>query len=379
LAVGTIDALFDWLLDGAPGETSPLGIADRLGNDLVAGGIPLDRLAVFITTLHPNVLGRAFFWERGKSTRVGQLTKEVQQSQSFAHSPTTWCIEHDREWRWRAGEPDLGFEVMASLAARGCVDYACLPLRFTNGERHAFSVASNTGFTEDHLASIRRVARPLARIAEIYAMRRNAVNILSTYVGAMSGERVLAGRIFRGDVDTIRAAIWFSDLRGFTERSSRTPPKDMIAILNDVFECQVPAIEAHGGEVLKFIGDGLLAIFPITEESSAAARTAAALDASTAAFAALDALNARTGADLRLGLALHVGDVAYGNIGGASRLDFTAIGSAVNLAARLEGVASKLGRRMVVSAEFAGLAGRPFEDLGGFELKGIAGAQRVYG
>jgi len=377
--VTDVTALFDWLLDGAPGAASSVDVADRLGNELSAAGIPIQRLAVFVTTLHPNVLGRSFIWERGQPTKLGTLSHEVRASSSFRDSPVTWCMTHAREWRWRAGEPDHGYSVIASLSARGCVDYVALPMPFTNGEIHVLSLSSDVGFADEHLAAVRTILRPLTRLAEILALRRTASNILSTYVGASSGERVLAGRIFKGDVDIIRAAIWFSDLRGFTELSSRRAPREMIAVLNDVFECQVPAIEQHGGEVLKFIGDGLLAIFPITEAAPAGSRCRAALDAAGATFAALDALNSRTGQELRLGLALHVGDVAYGNIGGASRLDFTAIGAAVNLAARLEGIASKLGRQMVVSAAFAELSGRPFEDLGPFDLKGIGEPQHVFG
>jgi adenylate cyclase len=261
---------------------------------------------------------------------------------------------------------------------RGCVDYVCLPLRFTIGEPQVMTLSSTIGFTDEQLAALRRVARPLARLAEIMAMRRTAANILTTYVGSSSGERVLAGRILRGDVELIRAAIWFSDLRGFTAMSGRMSPQSLIATLNDVFECQVPAIEKRGGEILKFIGDGLLAIFPITDASPPHVRCGDAVAAASDALAALAAHNARAGADLRIELALHVGEVAYGNIGSATRLDFTAIGPAVNLAARLEGITSKLGSTMVVSSDFAAASGLDFEDLGTFELKGIADAQRVF-
>lgn len=374
-----IEPLFEWLLDGAPGLTTSVEIADRIGHDLLAAGIPLDRLGVFVTTLHPNVVGRAFIWERGAPTRMAPLQKSMQSTQAYIQSPLYACITSGVEYRWKKGMPDNGYGVIQDLQAQGCVDYACFPLRFVTGETHVMSVASKTGFTEDHMAAMRRIVRPLARLTEIMAMRRTAENILSTYVGPTSGARVMAGRIFKGDVETIRAAIWFSDLRGFTEMSSRTPAKEMIAILNDVFECQVPPIEKHGGEVLKFIGDGLLAIFPITDDAPAQKACNAALDAATEAFELLRALNEKKGTALKIGLALHLGDVEYGNIGGASRLDFTAIGPAVNMAARLEGITSKLGRAMVVSSDLAMASGRPFRDLGTFELKGIADPQRVFG
>ncbi len=240
------------------------------------------------------------------------------------------------------------------------------------------SVAANAHLTDEHVAAMRQVARVLARVAEGFAMRRVAENILSTYVGKSSGARILLERIFKGDVETIHAAIWFSDLRGFTEMSTRHTAKEMTGISNDVFECQVPAIEKRGGEVLKFIGDGLLALFPITERTLATERCVAAVEAGREALGAMDALNTRNGTALRIGLALHVGDVEYGNIGGASRLDFTAIGAAVNTAARLEGIASKAGRTMVLSQDVAHIVGGELEDLGAFELKGIAETKRVY-
>jgi len=366
--MGKLDGLFEWLLDGVPGAKAAVDVADRLGRDISAVGIPLQRLGVFVTTIHPIAVGRSFIWERGKDTRVSELSYATSRTVDFTNSPIWWVGENSREWRWRTGEPDCGYQVIADLAARGCVDYVALPLVFLDGRTHVITVGSDVGFSDEDLAEIRGVTRPLARIAEIFALVRTASTILSTYVGKHAGERVIAGRIMRGDIEMIRAAIWFSDLRGFTTLSTEHTPQEVIAIINEVFECQVPAIERHGGEVLKFIGDGLLAIFPIHDDG--AERCREALAAAGEAFAALASTKHR------LGLALHVGEVAYGNIGSSSRLDFTTIGNAVNMAARLEGVASKLGRPVVMSQAFADLAGGG-EDLGLHELKGIAEPQRV--
>jgi adenylate cyclase len=367
-----LDAVYDWLLDGGSGAAQAVDVVDRVGNELAAAGLPLLRLGVFVTTLHPNVAGRAFIWERGKPTRVAEQSLTTRATADYTHSPIARVSESGIEWRWRAGEPDR-YPVIADLAARGCVDYVALPMRFVDGETHVITLAADAGFSDEQLAAVRHLVRPLARLAEILAMRRTATNILETYVGKSAGARVWAGSIRKGDVETIRCALWFSDLRGFTEMSSRRTAREVIAVLNDVFDCQVPAIDKHGGEVLKFIGDGLLAIFPIAGPEDVQARCVAAIDAAREALAAIDQL-----AGWRIGVALHLGDVAYGNIGGASRLDFTAIGMAVNLCARLEGIASKLGRALVVSAELAAAAGRPVDDLGTFELKGIAEPQHVY-
>jgi adenylate cyclase len=213
---------------------------------------------------------------------------------------------------------------------------------------------------------------PLARVFEIFELRRTASTLLSTYVGRNSGDRILAGHIQRGHFETVRAVIWFSDLRGFTEMSSRASTREVIDTLNGVFECQVPAVEKHGGEVLKFMGDGMLAIFPHTGDDPSAVGDAA-LAAADEALAAMALL-----APLRIGLALHVGDLAYGNIGGANRLDFTAIGAAVNIASRLEGLTSKLQRPLVLSEDFARLTTRPTAEVGSFELKGVPAPVRVF-
>jgi len=173
--------------------------------------------------------------------------------------------------------------------------------------------------------------------------------------------------------ETLRAVIWFSDLRSFTELSARASTREVIDALNAIFECQVPPIEKHGGEVLKFMGDGMLAIFPFAEGADSTKVADRALDAADAVLAAVAKL-----APLRIGVALHVGELAYGNIGGSQRLDFTAIGPAVNLTSRLEGLTSKLARPLVLSEELAKITTHPTDDLGTFELKGIAAPVRVF-
>jgi adenylate cyclase len=376
------ERLFDWLLDGVPGARQSSEIAERVGVELVAAGVPVDRLVVWVTTLHPTVAGREFTWHPGEPAVVRDLAITAGGSPAFKASPVARVFNTRRELRRRIDDAAAReFPVLGELSAEGYTDYVCAPLVFTNGEIHgaAFATRHRDGFSDAQLDEIRHILRPLARIAEIFALRRIAANLLSTYVGHDSGARILAGRITRGDVETMRAVIWFSDLRGFTAMSSARSPQDMIGVLNELFDCQVPVIDEHGGEVLKFIGDGLLAIFPLANDDDVGKRCADALAAARAAFAALDARNAKAASPIEFGLALHVGEVAYGNIGGALRLDFTAIGPAVNLAARLEALTGKLARRIVLSSEFAAHAAVPLVELGTFELKGVPGAPRVFG
>lgn len=375
-------ALFDWLVDGAPGAPTSVEVVQKMSESLIASGVPIDRVGAFVRTLHPTVLGRAFFWSPDRPVRVFELSEAFQRTDDYQKSPVADVSRTGKMVRRRIadGVGPEDYAVYRELAAAAVTDYVALPLLFTNGQVHTmtFATKSADGFSNEHIATFERLLRPLARLAEILALRRIAANVLDTYVGRDAGARVLAGNIRRGDVEMIRAVIWFSDLRGFTELSAKLEPRVVVQNLNEVFDLQVQAIERHGGEVLKFVGDGLLAIFAYESDAELSGKVAASFSAADEAFAALDARNACAQHPMRLGLALHAGDVAYGNIGGASRLDFTAIGAAVNTAARLEGVASKAGRALVVSELLSKHVTRPLEEVGAFELKGVPGTQRVF-
>jgi adenylate cyclase len=370
-----VSELFDWLVDGCPGAHTSAAIVEQLGVRLRAEGVPIDRVAAFVLTLHPDIAGRGFTWTPGRDVAVGELTYERLHSPLFDSSPIAVVYRERREVRRQiADEARRDSPVLHDLAREGYTDYCALPMSFTTGETHAiaFATKQHGGFSDDDIGMLRRIVRPLARVAEIYALRRTASNLLSTYVGRNAGDRVLAGKIRRGDIEVIPAIIWFSDLRGFTQLSQRVSAREVIDAINQAFDAQVAAVDAAGGEVLKFIGDGMLAIFPADGDLGERARSVlAAGQAAQRTFAA-----ARP--DLAFGLALHVGDVAYGNIGGMGRLDFTAIGPAVNLAARLESLTAKLGRPLLVSREIAAHLDGLVEPVGSHEVKGIAGAVDVF-
>ena len=267
------------------------------------------------------------------------------------------------------------------MRADGGTDYLAVPIVFSNGEVHVgtWATRSRGGFTDQHLAALAAITAPLARVTEIYALRRTATNLLDTYLGREAGARILAGSIRRGFTETISAAIWLSDMRGFTALADRMPATALIELLNRYFDCQVPPILRHGGEVLKFMGDGLLAIFPLASGGDAPAVCRAALAAAAELRDAIAALTDWPSAVPRHGVALHVGELLYGNIGAANRLDFTCIGPAVNLAARLEELAGELKRTTVLSAEFARHCGAEGVALGEFALSGFREPQPVFG
>jgi adenylate cyclase len=372
------DALHRWLVDGAPGASTSAEVLARFSAELVAAEVPIARVLVFVRTLHPDTMGRWFLWRRDhRETNVGDVPFGMQHD-FFANGPLESVIATGVPFRRRlAGPGPFGAQILDRLKTEGVTDYVALPLCFLDGTRHVLSLATEAagGFSDDDRALIDRVATPLARLAEILALRRTATNLLDAYVGHGAGARILSGRVQRGDVERIRCAIWFSDLRGFTTLSEERTPEEIILVLNRVFDCQVPAVQHHGGEVLKFMGDGMLAIFPVGE-AGAAAVCQAALKAARAAHQGLDTLNEeRAGlgaAPLAFGIGLHLGEVAYGNIGGAGRLDFTCIGPAVNLASRVESLTGTLGRPILLTADFAAASESPTEAVGSFELKGVS-------
>jgi adenylate cyclase len=383
--MGDIRQITEWLAAGAISGPNSEDVLAQLCERLVESGVPLWRVAVFVTTLHPDVMGRRFLWQADTGVTTSNALFTLVDTDDFQKSPFTTVYATRRPLRRRLADADcpLDFAILRDLRAEGCTDYAAFPLLFTDGTIHVatWSTKASGGFTPKQFADIEAVIAPLARVAEIRALRRTAGNLIDTYVGHQTGEMILSGKIRRGYVEAIRAAIWLSDMRGFTTLSEQLPPQALIDRLNRYFECQVPSILEHGGEVLKFMGDGLLAIFPITGDSDAGAVCRRMLSGALEVRKRVAELP-RTSADdepIRFGLALHVGEVMYGNIGGGNRLDFTCIGPAVNLAARLEKVASKLGETIVASADFAGHFPNEFRRLGEHTVAGFAAPQIVFG
>lgn len=383
-----IKNITDWLIDGARSAPNPARMMAETCERLVAAGLPLWRVGVFVRTLHPDIYGRNFIWKPGAEVEIGSVDFGIQDLPEFRSSPLAIVFREAIEVRGRPDDPESKrFPFIAEMGAEGVTDYIALPLIFIDGQAHASSWTTKHpgGFTDEQLDGLRQLVVALARVIEIISLRRTAALLLDTYVGNRAGERILAGQIRRGHTDTMNAAIWLSDLRGFTRLSDRLPSEIVVDILNRYFDCQVEAITRRGGEVLKFMGDGLLAVFPVAgDDGNAAGICNRVLEAVQECRASVAELTYSEGGHVvesfRFGLALHIGTVLYGNIGGASRLDFTCIGPAVNLAARLEKIASNLHRTVVASASFAEICSNAsWCDLGEFPIAGFAKAERVYG
>jgi adenylate cyclase len=387
-----VDNLISWLMGGCRSAVENADVMTQLCERLVACGVPLARGALFIRTLHPEIMGRRFLWKAGEGTLISDAKSEYLQDPGYMSSPIVHVYATGRGLRRRLKDPDcpMDFNILTELKEQGLTDYVVAPLVFSNGDIHVstWCSAAPEGFSDRALEILAAIDDPLARVTEVRGLRRVAVNLLDTYVGGQAGARILAGQIRRGDIEKIRAAIWLSDMRDFTARADRMKPEDLIALLNRYFDCQVPILRAHGGEVLKFMGDGLLAIFPIDATGAHAGKSDLAIVCNQALTAAREVEAEVAAADwggleapggIKFGVALHVGEVLYGNVGSSNRLDFTCIGPAVNLAARIEALSGQIGRTILASAEFAEACGAGMMPLGSFALKGVAVEQAVYG
>ena len=379
-------AIADWLIDGARAAPTSGAVLAEFCDRLLGGGLPIWRVGLFIITLHPQVMGQRFLWTCGQPIDSEDGSFEAFQTEAFRRSPIRYVIDNRVPLRRKLADDDcsLEFSYMQQLKEQGVTDYFVVPLFFADGVVHGANFATREpgGFTDQQIADLSRLVPPLTRVIEARALQRKASVLLNTYVGTHAGARVLAGQIRRGDTTSINAAIWLSDMRGFTQLADLLPPQTLVDELNRYFDCQVPAILKHGGEVLKYMGDGLLAIFAVTADGTddqkvCAAALAAAREAQSAVKAASAAATDRF--SLRFGLALHVGEVLYGNIGSEHRLDFTCIGPAVNLAARIEKLTGELGLTILASEEFAKHVPSEFVLAGKFSLRGFRTSQAVFG
>jgi len=376
----------DWLIDGARSAVDPSLMVAEFCERLVRAGLPLWRVGIFVRTLHPDILGVNYVWKPDAEVTFGTADFNFLESPQYRASPLAIVFGEGQEARHRIDDPESRrFPFLDDMRAEDVTDYIALPLLATDGTVHASSWTTRQpgGFSDEQLNGLRSLMPPLARLVEVTNERRKASILLDTYVGNRAGERILGGQIRRGHTETMHAAIWLSDLRGFTALSDRLPAETVVDILNHYFDCQVSAITSRGGEVLKFMGDGLLAVFPIAEADGDIQEVCArVLEAARESRASVEALHYPIGDAVerfRFGVALHVGKILYGNIGGGNRLDFTCIGPAVNLAARLEKIAGKLHRTIVASGAFAGICAGGWTDLGEFPIAGFSKAERVYG
>jgi adenylate cyclase len=373
----TVASVRDWLIDEA-GFVEHFGLVlEGLCERLIAAGLPLARATSHIRVVHSERVGLTRLWRRGEPTLEQHFGFGPDVEAMYQRSPIRIAHEEKCRVELRPDDPAAaGFGITGDLRALGITHYAIFPLFFTNGQVNAASFATDRrgGFVPADLDLIERLIPALARVMEIMGLRRSRHELLRIYVGRLPADRILDGQIRRGDVVSIDAAILLCDLRRSTELAVELDEEAFVLTLNRYFDCVVPAVTAAGGEVLKFIGDGVLAIF----EMPAASAGCAHCDCALAALRDLNENRPLPGGPLEVTIALHEGRVAFGNIGSIERQDFTVIGQDVNMAARLGTLAAQLGLPLLVSERVASRSPVALRKVGEFPLKGFGTPQSVY-
>jgi adenylate cyclase len=375
-----------WILSEGPQIDSDIEMFDELCWRLVGDGVPLFRATLHMGTLHPQIGGLGARWLRSFNViEEYRILRGADSTDEFLHSPIRATIERGTPFRRRLTGDTPEYPLLTKLRGFGVTDYLALALNRTFRGFPVVTWATDrpSGFSNADIAALEEINPALAAIVETRAVRRITENLLDTYLGPQAGRRVLAGQIQRAEGEQLRAVIMITDMRGFTALSDRLPGEEVIELLDDYFDAIVTPIEARKGETLKFMGDGVLAIFPAADDDDFSEASVQALEAALEGLERLGIVNkARRGAEqteIRIGIGLHLGEVIFGNVGAADRLDFTVIGPAVNLASRIEGLTKRLLRPILVSSAFARICPRPLISLGFHPVRGLFEPEEVFG
>lgn len=378
-------AILNWLMLETSDQRFIDNLLVQLCERLNEAGISVARGTINFLVDHPQWSGARMLWTTGrKEAEFTTYAYGMEKSAEYLNSPVYAIQSGTEEIRHRldtapvAGEPGI----YAELRAQGLTEYCAWPLKHTLNKRHVLAFCSDVpgGFTDAEIELFRTLVPAFSLVSEIRLKNRIARTLLETYVGPHAGQAILDGATRRGSGITVSAAILICDLRDFTQISDMWPRDDVIELLNAFFDAMSDPIEEFGGEILKFMGDGLLAIFPLSD-ADACANIITAIEKAQVQLKALNVTIRESGREpLGYGIGVHVGDVMYGNIGSKSRLDFTVIGPAVNIASRLETLTKTLKRPVLMSEDFIELAGdiRAFEGLGEHKLRGLDTSFNVY-
>ncbi|WP_171052721.1 adenylate/guanylate cyclase domain-containing protein [Ruegeria sediminis] len=369
-----LDKVIDWVLSEGRMLPDLDHVVGGLGKAMLEAEAPIWRIRLAIRTVHPLVTALSSAWERdsGKIDSVA-ASHGLDQRQEFIGSPLARIAETGRPLRKSLTDlTDADHVAYHELRERGATDYFGLPLRFVGegGGVLVFVSDRTEGFSDQDIAGFGKIGAAITPIVEVHRLRNLSLAVAEAYLGPRTGRRVVGGQITRGDIDRIEAAILISDIRDWTGLNARLPVEETVALANRYFEVIDAAVTGHGGEILKFIGDGVLAIFPAEPDMRSACRRA--LSAARAALAAVPQ------SELRYGVGLHCGSVLYGNIGSEARLDFTVLGQAVNIAARIEALCGTTGQPAIYSQDFAEMLETEHLRLGAFPLKGLDAPAQLF-
>jgi adenylate cyclase len=372
-----------WLLDPATSALEPQALLDGLGVRLVAAGLDLHRVSIWIPTKHPDLWGHQLFWTPQDGAMVARRSHEISHSTDYVGTPAE-ALHTSGETVLRCRldrEPDRSrFAMLSKMAESGATDYLMTSAepRRAFGSWMSFATRRAGGYDDAQLAFLKQLTPILALHMQLLGAHFATQSLLEVYLGRNAARRVIDGEFRRGTGTEIDAALWFCDMRGFTAMSDRLPARAVVGVLDRYFELVATAIEEQGGEILKFIGDATLAVFPIGEAGAGDA-CRRAVTAASAVLSRMTAWSSSDAAPIELGIALHTGRVFYGNIGGRDRLDFTVIGASVNEVCRVEAMCKTLGKPLLMTSAFVAALGdaRDVVSLGNHALKGVAQSQEI--
>lgn len=374
-----IETLSSWMMSGAQPARSFQKIVQDCGERLIEAGVPIEFLAVAGRYAHPTISGWLIGWTRRRGTFDRTFPREYFTAEDYADTPYGIVESSRRMLRYRTGHEGPRHAFIDNFFSKGITDVVFLPLAGMDDSLTGiaeFGTRDPDGFDDEMLRALRRIQAPLSRLREAFIHASEKRILLGTYLGSDSSRRVLDGQVRLGDGNTISAVVVFADLADFTRLSNELPSGDVLALLNRFFTAFHAAVRRHDGEILKFLGDGVLAIFHAPDDLTAQEVAAAA--ALEAVSDCRRALHEEDGETVQFRAALHVGDVFYGNVGSDTRLDFTAIGPTVNLVSRMLTEAARQSALTICSEDFDTIAKTPGGERLECAFKGFSGSQTLY-
>ena len=390
-----VTQITDWLVDQSLGEPDVVEMFDGVCKRLSGIGIPIGRGMLMWSTLHPLFQAESVLWLRDKPAELGQFAHQDKSSEQWQRSPMRVMLEN-RIWvmRRRLIGPDalLDFGILQDLIEQGFTDYLIMGTELFSSSLYAddnrrgmfvtWAADRPGGFSEDDISALQRIQRSLAIACKTVIQARISRNIAEAYLGRETGRRVLAGSIRLGDGEQTRALVWFSDLRSSTRLAETMPSSEFLDLLNVYFECAARPAIAAGGEVLAFVGDAVLAIFPVTDDAEMPALTRRVTGALWESLAMSDAVNVerlKKGLEpIRYGIGLNTGTVMYGNIDVPERLAFSAVGPTVIEVARVEKLTKGIGARVLATRAIASVEPQFWRSMGEHLLEGVGSRQELF-
>lgn len=390
-----ITEIGEWLIDQALAQPNIVDLFSQVCLRLAAAGVPLSRCRLMWPTLHPLFQAETVLWRRGEETEFSQFAHQDDVSDEWLSSPMHFILENNLDTlRRNLDGPNkmVDFTILEELVEEGHTDYLLIATAFNETQIRSTTMEGGIlvmwssdrpgGFSDDDLAALKKIQRRLAAACKNVVQNRIALNITETYLGNRAGREVLDGAIKLGDGRETEAVVWYSDMRRSTELADTMSPEAFLNLLNDYFECTAgPAIE-FGGEVLDFIGDAVLAIFPFEDEAGKTQAIRCATLAMEKAMQCVRDTNARRTSngttDFDFGIGLNIGKVMFGNIGVASRLSFSVIGPTINEVERIETLTKAVDAKALATREIATLQPENWTSIGEYQLKGVAGKTELF-